>query len=273
MFLCSHVCYPEKVRPRATACALRSIALTAAMLSADRCALNVQFKTQQCNKWWKTGQCAYGSKCDFLHAEKAHTPSSASTGASSSASSSASSPCYAELTDTTIKLPCREAQAPAVWPGFGEVWVERSVRPVAKAESPALRLPPTLASGPVATGPTTHTPLAAPLWLPEPVEPPSTMALQAFWPRPNAPLFLPSKRPNQVRAAFGSTAFSQFGWCEFSTYLTISVTELSTGSCIVQPETRCAAAQVTVGESDFRRYEQEYCCYDPELIAALSGRG
>jgi len=251
---------PREGSTPATACVLRSIALTATHA--------VQFKTQQCNKWWKTGQCAYGSKCDFLHAE-AHTPGSASTGASSSASSSASSPGFAELTDTTTKLPRREAQAPAVWPAFGEVWIERSAQPGAKAESPALRLLPMLASAPA--GPTTCTQLAAPLWFPEPVEPPSTMAVQTFWPRPNAPLFLPSKRPNQVRAALGSTAFSKFGWCEFSTY-TISVTELSTGSCIVQPDTTCAAAQVTGAESDFRRYEQEYCCYDPELIAALSGR-
>jgi hypothetical protein len=85
---------------------------------------------------------------------------------------------------------------------------------------------PTFAGGPVVTGPITYTPLAAPLWSPEPVEPPSTMALKTFWPQPNTPyVYLPSKRPNQVRSAYGATAFSQFGWCEYSAYLTISVTD------------------------------------------------
>jgi hypothetical protein len=134
---------------------------------------------------------------------------------------------------------------------------------------------PTFAGGPVATGPIAYTPLAAPLWSPEPVEPPSTMALKTFWPQPNTPyVYLPSKRPNQVRSAYGATAFSQFGWCEYSAYLTISVTDICTGICVVEPDSRCAAAQVTSAESDFRRYEQEYCYPpDPALIAALSGRG
>jgi hypothetical protein len=86
---------------------------------------------------------------------------------------------------------------------------------------------------------------------------PTFVTASTFHPQPNQPLYLPSKRPAQIRSAYAISG---------SKYLVICSADI--GDWSVVPENAYTGAEL--GDSEYRRYEREYCHYDPALFATVS---